>query len=121
VAVYDCTRCELQSRDFWRLYHIAHSFEPNVSVVCGVENCEKYYSNVQALCKHMRYNHLDSYRLEMVAARCVVESAGESLLPDSCSITEDCTQLPCVGSKSEGFPSDTDLVAANHVASWCLK
>jgi hypothetical protein len=69
----------------------------------------------------MRYNHLDSYRLEMVAARCVVESAGESLLPDSCSITEDSTQLPCVGSQLEGFPSDTDLVAANHVAPWCLK
>ena len=62
IEVYMCGYCSFQARRLLKylthLKHI-HQVEYGFSVTCAVDGCEKKYSNVDSLIKHMKRKHTD--------------------------------------------------------------
>lgn len=65
--VFMCYHCQnYQTRVFRRLIEhlrLVHAHEPNFSIRCGINNCEKVYNNVDSYVKHIKRNH-GGYRLD---------------------------------------------------------
>jgi hypothetical protein len=129
LKVYECTRCGTHSRDLWRLlkhYHAVHSCEPGFRVQCGVDNCYKSYSNVKALCAHMRVKHKEYYHEHLVSPRC---SRNVEMVDDGAidfddtqyvnSISNDTTRT--VESLSATSSANPDIISKNHIAAMSLK
>ena len=130
VKVFNCTRCDYESRDFWRLlrhYQLVHGNEAGFHVQCGVENCFKSYNSVKALCAHMRAKH-ETYHKQQLLQRARNIDLPEGDL--TVNVSDECNAYlvnfdgtaECDGSPrpTECNKSDETL-ASNHVAAMSLK
>ena len=126
LKIFYCTRCEHQSRSYWRLikhYHLLHSIEPGFSVTCGVDNCQKAYSSIKALCTHLRSKHSAFYHQHIMA-----QKRAQSTDADLLTLGESQTEITIdseivVGADVQTKPNSVDLqaLANNHIALWSLK
>lgn len=58
--MHSCTRCAFECRTYKRLllhYRFVHSHELGFTITCGVNGCQRIYSVVKSLLKHMKRNH----------------------------------------------------------------
>jgi len=63
--VFNCGNCVFHSRLFPRLlshYRDEHEFQRDFSVTCGIDMCQKSYSNVSSFQKHILKKHKDFHR-----------------------------------------------------------
>ena len=67
-SMFECTKCEYHTRLYSRLlshYRFAHSSDRNFFVVCGVERCQKSYSVVDSLIRHIKRKHTIFYETHL--------------------------------------------------------
>ena len=127
VKCFNCARCEYQNRNFWRLikhYDSEHSADANFNVVCGVENCQKSYSNVRALCAHLRSKHNAYYTGCMIDRKCE-----KNVIDDDLGVSfEVPVQVSPKNNDDENYNIssinrnvDVQASAMNNVAAWSVK